>query len=92
MTISKRQLMIINIGYCYIPIFLFLCGWCRLLLSIPFCILLLLMFYQYYCVISKQEGWTNLTIGNKVLFPVVGVSAVLALILGYGGVFAERTS
>ena len=92
MTISKRQLMIINIGYCYIPIFLFLCGWCRLLLSIPFCILLLLMFYQYYCVISKQEGGANLVIGNKVLFSVVGVSAVLALILGYGGVFVDIAS
>ena len=90
MTLNRRQLTIANLVYCYIPVFLFLGGWCRWLVSVPFCLLLLLAFYLIYRTASKQEGPVEtLTIEKKVVFPVMIISAILAVIIGYGGILID---
>jgi len=90
MTINKRQLTIANLVFCYIPVFLFLGGWCRWAVSVPFCLLLLLMFYLFHRSVNQQnEPVETLTVAPKVVGWVMAVSAVLAVLIGYGGILID---
>ena len=90
MTIQYKHVIAANLAFCYLPVFLFLGGWCRPLLSIPFGLLLLLMFYLYYRSSSQAESAAkSLTIERKVIWSVMGISAVLAVLIGYGGILID---
>lgn len=91
MTFNNKQLFAANLIFCYIPVFLFLGGWCRWYVSLPIGILLLYAFYRYYRTSHPLEGaGQSLTIGKKVVYGVMGASAVLAFILGYGGIMVDE--
>lgn len=90
MTIHYRQVTAANLIFCYIPVVLFLTGWCRWIFAVPSCLLLLLLFFQYYRSVRKNETPVeSLAIDRKVIFSVLGISAVMAVILGYGGLFID---
>lgn len=87
MTINFKHITLANLIFCYIPVFLFLGGWCRYSISIPFCLLILLALYQYYRTLSsKIETKNELHIERRLVYWVVGISAVMAILLGYGGI------
>lgn len=90
MTLNYKHVTTANLVFCYIPIFLFLAGWCRLLVAIPFCLLLLLLFFHQFRALQKQEGpIETLTIDRRIIWAVLGISAVLAIMFGYGGLFID---
>lgn len=90
MTISYKQVTAANLVFCYIPVFLFLAGWCAWYFAAPGCLLLLLLFYQYFRSANQpSQADERLTIDRKLVWWVLGASAVLAVILGYGGLFID---
>lgn len=90
MTISYKHVTAANLAFCYIPVFLFLAGWCQWFFAAPGCLLLVLLFYQYYRSMNKQDNADErLTIDRKLIYWVLGASAVLAVILGHGGLFID---
>lgn len=90
MTINYKHVTTANLVFCYIPVFLFLCGWCRWLVAVPFSALILLAFYLRYRTTSQLEGPSEtLTIDRKVIYGVLGGSALLAFIIGYGGLLID---
>lgn len=90
MTISYKKLELANLLFCYTPVFLFLLGWCRWMISVPVSLVILLMFYLYYRSHRDNSLYTeSFTIHRKVLYPMLIGSAVLGLFLGYGGLFVD---
>lgn len=89
MTIDSRKLTAANLVYCYIPVVLFLAGWCRWIISIPCLLLLGFLFYRLYTRKDRLEAASPVSIDRKLLIGIGVVSAIMALIFGYGGIFAE---
>ena len=90
MTINYKQVTAANLVFCYIPIFLFLMGWCRWEIAVPGCLMLMLLFFQYFRSVRKQDGPVeSLTIERKLIYYLLGSTALLAVILGYGGMFVD---
>ncbi|MBR6117601.1 MAG: hypothetical protein IKQ11_01920 [Paludibacteraceae bacterium] len=90
MTIRYKHLELVNLLFCYTPVFLFLWGWCRWMVSIPLTALILYMFFRYYRTEGKQVLYEeSFTIHRKVWYPVMIGAAALAIALDYGGMFVN---
>lgn len=77
---------IANLVYCYIPVVLFLTGWCRWEIALSACVLLAALFLRLH---KQQVSTTSLTIDRPLLIGIAAGTAVLALVFGYGGLFAD---
>lgn len=87
MTLDFRKIVVANLIFCYLPVILFLSGWCRWEIAVPGCLLLGLLFYTVYTQCLKTEQ-RQLTIQPALLASVVFGTLALAVIFGYGGLFA----
>ena len=88
MTIDYRKLTAVNLVYCYIPVFLFLFGWCRWIIAFICSMLLIYLFYRLYLRSSQSDGKQYLVINSEFILCVVVSSFILSLFLGYGGMYA----
>lgn len=89
MTLDFRKITIANLIFCYLPVVLFVAGWCRWEIAIPCCLLLGYLFYWVYARFIRSKGEQRLTISPRLLTAIVFGSLVLAVLFGYGGVFAS---
>ena len=86
MLIKFRILALLNLVYCYLPCMAFLFGWCRLSVSIPSSVLLVVMIYVY---IKQMKNEDSVEIRMPVLIITLLSSLLVCVILGFGGVFAN---
>lgn len=86
MTINSRHITIANLVYCYIPVVLFLTGWCRWEIAVAGCALLAALFIGMKKHSSVES---TLTIDRPLLIGIGVSTAILALVFGYGGIFTD---
>lgn len=86
MTVRGKTLAVLNLLYGYLPCMVFLFGWCRLLISIPASVVLLVLIVLY---VKQMDNNDSVRINAPVLITTLVVSSGLCLIMGYGGVFAD---
>ena len=79
MNIKSKIILLLNLLYCYIPVFLFLLGWVKLWVAIPTSVVLC---YFLYMFIAKEESNNELYINRIVLMG--GVLALFAVCLSAG--------
>lgn len=89
MTLDFRKIVTANLVFCYIPVLLFVAGWCRWEIAVPCCLLLGYMLYQVYTRTIRTEEEPYLPIRPSVFAGIVTGSFILAVLFGYGGVFAS---
>ena len=64
MNIKSKIILLLNLLYCYIPVFLFLLGWVKLWIAIPTSVVLC---YFLYMFIAKEESNNELHISRTAL-------------------------
>lgn len=89
MTLDFRKIVIANVVFCYLPVVLFLAGWCRWEIAIPSCLLLGYLLYRVYTRTIRTAEECCLSIRPSVLAALVTASFILAVLFGYGGFFAS---
>ena len=75
-----------NLIYGYLPCIVFLFGWCRLLISIPTSVVLLVLMMLF---VKQMDNDDSVKVEVPILILTLVLSSVFCLIIGYGGVFAN---
>lgn len=86
MTIRGKTLAVLNLLYGYLPCIVFLLGWCKLWISVPASVALLILVVLF---IRQMDNNDSVSISTPVLISTLAVSAGLCLVMGFGGVFAN---
>nr|WP_027871359.1 hypothetical protein [[Eubacterium] cellulosolvens] len=77
MKIERRWLFTVSMFYIYLPIFLFILGWTRLIIAVPTILVCLFCFYRLF----KEQNTSRE--GISVKFLVLLITAVLFILTGY---------
>ena len=88
MTIDFKKIALSNLIFCYIPVFLFLGGWCRWEIAVPGCLLLGYMLYTVYrrCILPSPTQ--QITMRPKLLLYMALFTLVMTMVFfGQGGIF-----
>ena len=88
MKIEFRHIVIADLVFCYIPVLLFMGGWCRWEIAVPSCLLLAYMLYEVYRKTIRPMASQSLTLRPKAWITILAVTLLLSVIFGCGGVFA----
>ena len=89
MTIDFKKIVIADLVFCYIPVVLFMAGWCRWEIAVPSCLLLGYMLYSLYRRTIRPMQPESLTLCPAFISSVVILSLIMAVLFGYGGFFAS---
>ena len=89
MRIDFKQIGIANLIFCYLPVVLFVCGWCRWEIGVPVCILLGLLFYFVYRDYLRERAKEELVLSRGMVISLILGTLGLSVLLGYGGLFAS---
>ena len=89
MTIDYKKIVLANLIFCYIPVVLFLGGWCRWEIAVPSCLLVGYMLYALYRKHIAPMPAEPLTLRPASWITLIAVTLFLAVIFGCGGVFAQ---
>lgn len=81
MNIKSKIILLLNLLYCYIPVFLFLLGWVKLWIAIPTSVVLC---YFLYIFIAKEESNKELHI-SRIILTGGGIGALRSLFVGRNG-------
>ena len=88
MTIDFKKIVIADLVFCYIPVVLFMAGWCRWEIAVPSCLLLGYMLYSLFRRTIRPMQKELLTLRPASWITICAVTVLLSVIFGCGGVFA----
>ena len=88
MKIEFRHIVVADLVFCYIPVMLFMGGWCRWEIAVPSCLLLAYMLYEVYRKTIRKMEKQELTLRTGLMVSVGVITLLMAVAFGCGGVFA----
>ena len=88
MTIDFKKIVIADLVFCYIPVVLFMAGWCRWEIAVPSCLLLGHMLYSLFRRTIRPMQKELLTLHPALVISVAVITLLMAFTFGCGGVFA----
>lgn len=89
MKISRRKLLIISMAYIYIPLFIFVLGWTRVLFAISTIFACMFCFYRFWK--EERESQDHIVINLKVFIFIIVFFIIIGYFSGYGR-FIEQPS
>ena len=88
MTFDYKKIVLTNLLFCYIPVVLFLGGWCRWEIAVPSCLLVGYMLYALYRKHIAPMSEQTITLRPALVVSVAAITLLMAVTFGCGGVFA----
>ena len=89
MKIDFKHIILADLVFCYIPVMLFLGGWCRLEIAVPSCMLVAYLLFSLYRRHIRPMQPQVLTLRPAAWITILSVTLLLSVIFGCGGVFAH---
>ena len=89
MKIDFKHIVLADLLFCYIPVVLFLGGWCRWEIAVPGCLLVGYMLLSLYRRHIKPTQTQQLTLQPALLIGLTFFTLLIAFLLGYGGVISD---
>ena len=89
MKIEFRHIVVADLVFCYIPVMLFMGGWCRWEIAVPSCAALAYMLFDVYRRTVRKMEKQELTLQPALLIGMGFVTLLVAFIIGYGGVISD---
>ena len=89
MKVDFKHIVLADLVFCYIPVMLFMGGWCRLEIAVPSCAALAYMLFDVYRRTVQKMEKQELTLQPALLIGMGFVTLLVAFIIGYGGVISD---